>query len=200
MAFLPLFAPRQLLYPLPVLVFALLVENPDYKAIAYWYQGLFLVTWFTAAVAGAERLARVVKGARAGAFAIGALAAAVGAAHFYGLLPFSRPTMLFQAPRSPEFLETSDALREFARAVPRDKTVLATMRAATFFCDAGAVTPLQGWNGTTDYDLIVIQPDDGWGQSRDDVRKVLEAMTASGLYDARPIGRIIVLERRQPSG
>ena len=87
MAFLPLLAPRQFLYPLPVVVFALLVSDPDYKSLAFWYQGLFLVTWFTAAVAGAERLGRMLKGARARAFALAApvaLVAAIGASHFYG--------------------------------------------------------------------------------------------------------------------
>ena len=70
------------------------------------------------------------------------------------------------------------------------------MRAASLFCDAGQVTPLQSWHGQTDYDVVVLQLDDAWGQSPDDIRKALDAMTASGLYDVRPLGRIIVLVRR----
>ncbi len=197
MAFLPLLAPRQLLYPVMVLLFVLLLDNKDLKTIDFWYQSLFLVTWMAAMAAGAARLGEWLagRGRPRGALAAGAgaLAAAACLAHFYGLLPWSRINMFLQLPRPPVVAAEDAEMRRFAATVPPTARVLATMRAATLFCDAASVSPLQDWQGSTDYDLVVLQRDDSWGQTGDQMRNALEAMRDSGAFRMTTVGDDFVI-------
>ena len=59
MAFLPLLAPRQLLYPALVLVFVLLLDNANVKSISFWYQALVVVDMVPRG-RGGHRAARLV--------------------------------------------------------------------------------------------------------------------------------------------
>jgi len=197
MGFLPLLAPRQLLYPLVVLVFVLLLNNPDVKSISFWYQSLILVTWFTAAAAGAQRLGGWWSGRRAaGAAVAGMLVAALAASHFYGLLPWSRMTMPFQVPRSPQFLQDASGLARFADAVPPNARVLSAMRTATLFVNVGTLNLIQGWHGETDYDLVVVQKMHAWGETPEQINAVIEQFAASGQFEPHVSEAFVVFVRR----
>lgn len=203
MCMLPFLAPRQLLYPAAVLVFTLLLQNPNVKIIAYQYQSLTIAAWFPAMIVGAERLSRW-RGARGpgrvlAAAAASAVMAAFLMAHFYGLLPYSRLNVPFQNPRSAGFLRDARTLESFAATVRPPARVLATMRAAMLFCDAGDVTPLQNWDyKTTDYDVVVLEPYDNWGQSSDDLKRANDEIGATGQFVLKPMGRFIVFVRQTP--
>lgn len=202
--FLPLFAPRKLLYPAVVLVFVLLLSNPDVKSICFQYQVMIVAAWLPAAVDGAGRLTKWLSerrgyacGPASGAILASLAATALFASFFHGMLPWSRNTIPFQTRRDPQFMDEAAALREFAALVPSQARVLATMRAATLFLEAAEVTPLQEWQGSTDYDLVVLQQDDMWGahQTGAEKRLVFDTMTATGAFTAENHGRFCVMWR-----
>jgi uncharacterized membrane protein len=200
MFFLPLAAPRQLLYPAVVLVFTLLLPNPNVKAISYWYPSLILAAWLVAMVAGAARLASWAPPERSSrvlsALAAAAVLCALVASHFYGIAPFSRITVPFQTRADADLIADAARLREFAATVRPPARVLATARAAMLFCDAGEVTPLPEWDRkSTDYDVIVLQPYDDWGQGSDDLKAAMDAVAQTGRFTRKPIGLFFVFVR-----
>ncbi|MCD6404848.1 MAG: DUF2079 domain-containing protein [Planctomycetes bacterium] len=201
MGFLPLLSPKRFLYPAVILVFVLLLENPDVKSISFWYQALVIAAWLPAAVSGARKFARLPGGGGTRAeFAIAASVAlaALGMSHFYGMGPLSRVTVPFQAPRSASFMKDVAALGRYADCVGEDAKVLATMRAAMLFCDAGAVVPLQDWQGDAAYDIVVLDAGDTWGQSRERTKAVYDTVVAAGDFERIPFGRTMVYQRHKP--
>jgi uncharacterized membrane protein len=198
MLLLPLFAPKQLAYALVILVFTLLLVNPNVKIICYQYQCMVLAAWFPAMVAGAARLASWGRGSPrewiAKAAAVAAVLAACVGSHYYGLLPFSRVTMQFQKPASAEFLTDAARFARFAASVRPGTRVLATFRAGMYLCDAGDLTTLASWDGTrADYDLVVLQRGDDWGQSPDDLNRASDAMLRTGRYGVEIMGPFVVM-------
>ena len=105
-------------------------------------------------------------------------------------------TVPFQMERSAEFASETNALRGFAALVPKTARVLATMRAATVFADAGQVSPLQDWDGKTDYDVVVLDSGDGWGQTTEQIKAALERFAADGSFTFTRIGRFGIFVRR----
>ncbi len=202
MGFLPLFSPKRFLYPAIILVFVLLLENPDVKSISFWYQGLVIAAWLPAAVSGAQNLARPTGSStstRAGfAIAASVALAALGMSHFYGMGPLSRTTVPFQAPRSVSFTKDVRALRRYADCVGKDAKVLATMRAAMLFCNAGLVVPLQDWHSDSAYDIVVLDAGDTWGQSGKQMKAAYDTVVAAGDFERIPFGRIVVYQRYKP--
>jgi len=200
-AFFPLLAPRRLLYPAIVLVFVLLLSNPDVKSISFQYQAMIVAAWFPAAVAGARKLSSLVSKGQGpsprcmAAVAVALFAAALMMSHFYAMLPWSRATVPFQVKRNDAFMREAAEITAFARSVPKDAAVLATMRVATLFVDAGSLTPLQQWQGSTDYDLVVLQADDQWGQSPLKIKSAYETFVATGRYSVVTIGRFIIMSK-----
>jgi len=190
-AFLPLLAPRQFLYAAVVFVFVLLLENEDVKSISFWYQALLVAAWLPAAAAGALA---AVRERRMGAAAAMALCA-VMASHFYGLTPFSRVTMPFQA-TAPESVRTATGrLMRLAKTTPRDARVVATMREAMLFADS-RVTPVSEWGASAEADMAVLDPRSTWGQTPGETRAVFERLWATGMYEIEPVEGVLVLRRR----
>ena len=190
-AFLPLFAPRQLLYAVVVFVFVMLLENENVKNISFWYQSLVVAAWLAAAAAGAVRLGSERRLGAAAAMA----ACALVLCHFHGLMPFSRITMAFQRPASAQARAATAELMRIAEGTPRDARVLATMREAMLFADA-RVRPVDEWDGLADADLAVLDPRSAWGQDPARTREAFEALISSGAYVIEPVEGVWVLVRR----
>jgi uncharacterized membrane protein len=203
MGFLPLLAPRQFLYPAIVLVFVLLLSNPDVKSISFQYQTCIIAGWLPAMVAGIDTLSRWhAAGAgsrpRLAAAVAAVLAAALVTSHFYGMLPWSRVTIPFQVRRSEAFMRDAAEITDLAKTAGRDSNVLATMRAATLFVDASGLKPLPDWRGEMDYDFVVLQTDDTWGQTAEQITAALDRFAAAPEFRSRRIGRFVVFERLGP--
>jgi uncharacterized membrane protein len=193
MGFLPLLAPRRLLYAAVVLVFILLLEDPRVKSIAFWYQSLVVAAWLPAAAAAVATIAARRKEAGA-AVAVALLAAALLLSHFHGLLPFSRDTMPWQNPARQANPEEARELSYLAAKLPPRTRVLATMREAMLFCDT-EVTTLDSWRGNTDFDVAVLDLRSQWGHKPEDVRAAFDALSESGDFELTPLGRIVVFRR-----
>ncbi len=198
LGFLPLLAPRLFFYPVVVLVFVLLLDNADVKSISFQYQTLIIAAWLPAAVAGLDRLSVFLSSRRrigvasvSTALAFGLLVSSAFASHFYGLLPYSRFTTPFQAVRA----DGAGEIRKLAAAVSPSANVLATMRAATLFVDAGSVDPLQDFSPSRRYDLVVLQGCDAWGQSPGRTVEVYHELVATGHFQTLFTGPYAVLER-----
>ena len=64
------------------------------------------------------------------------------------------------------------------------------------FCDAGDVTSLPNWDRqSTDYDVVVLQPYDDWGQGSDDLKAAMDAVAQTGLFTRKPMGQFFVFVR-----
>jgi uncharacterized membrane protein len=200
---LSLLAPRRLCYACILVLFVCLLGNPHLKSIAIQYQTIPLAALLPAAADGARRLSArlrrrgTVRRPFSWALAAGVLLSCFSAGHFYGLLPWSRSAFPFQAHRASldQRRVVCDRVKDFARAVPPDASVLVTHRTGLFFAHARELVFVADCPEDPRPDYACLSVREPWGQDPERTSELLGKLRASGDYEIEQIATVFLLSR-----
>jgi len=128
---------------LPALLLVLLLDNPQWLSVKFWYQVSVLPVWFVATVAvaspivdGTPRIPTQTGHGQAAGYALSVLLCCAWGHYLLGFSPISKSYDLYAAESRLQSPDPAFAVVEkWRREIPRSATILATERLAAHFTD-----------------------------------------------------------------